>query len=231
MKHVPFLSFGLATTLFLAPLSAFAHANQVFRIGDRSYSFEAGSLNEPLIVDDKSGVYLNVSLAADEATEGGGEDHHANAESAVLGLEQTLKVELIAGEKKKTLDLTPIRDEPGGYSATFIPTIPTTFTYRFFGTINNVPVDISFACNPAGHPQTEEDSTEVPMGENVTRILKRGAFGCPRPKEDIGFPEPATALYTLNERTQNAGIDWGVVGAILGGLGLVAGAGAWMKKN
>lgn len=214
-------------SLFL-PLSALAHQQEVFKIGDKTYSFEIGSLNEPVIVDDKSGVELGVSLF----TEGEEEEHeHEVDPNAVTGLEKTLKVEIIAGEKKKTRDLSPIFGEAGSYKAVFMPTVATTLTYRLFGTINDVSVDLSFTCNPAGHPQAEEDTSEVPMGAKVTRILKTGAFGCPRPKEDIGFPEPATALYTLSESTKKAGMDWGMIGAVLGGLGLLAGIGAWMKKS
>ena len=35
---------------------ALAHQSQLFTIGDKDYLFEVGSLNEPVFVDDKSGV-------------------------------------------------------------------------------------------------------------------------------------------------------------------------------
>jgi hypothetical protein len=35
---------------------AFAHQRQLFTIGDKDYLFVVGSLNEPIFVDDKSGV-------------------------------------------------------------------------------------------------------------------------------------------------------------------------------
>jgi hypothetical protein len=229
MKHFSLPIVTITVSLLLMPLSALAHQQEVFKIGDKTYSVEIGSLVEPAIVDYPNGVFFSVSLASeDEAEETEAAADHHEGENTVEGLEKTLKAEVSAGDKKKVMDVQPIRGQPGQYQALFIPTIQTTLTYRIFGTIDNVPVDLSFTCNPAGHPVSEEDKAATPMGENVTRILKKGAFGCPAAKADLGFPEAAPSLYELSSEQ---GMNWGLIGAVLGALGLVAGGGAWMKAS
>lgn len=192
----------------------FAHERQVFEIGDKTYLFVIGSLNEPVFVDDKTGVDLRVKLA-DPANPG--DSSSPNAEP-VAGLETSLKVELIAGDKKKTMALAPAYKDPGAYKAEFYPTLATTFTYRVFGMINEVSVDLMFSCNPTGHPATADDTSRVEVSEGVTRILKAGSFGCPKPKAEYGFPEPSASLQELSVKKENR---WPMVAAILAGLSLL----------
>lgn len=219
--------------LGVAPLAS-AHGHTSFEIHEQVYSFTVGSLNEPIAVDDKSGLDLRVVSMAHHNDAAG--DH---AGTPVSGLEKTLKVELMAGGKKKTLDLLPAFNDPGAYKAYFIPTVQTTFSYRLFGTIDNVPFDYTFSCNPAGHPQTPEDKTETKISEGVMRIEAAGAFSCPTAKADLGFPEASVSAYDLNVNLKSE-ISEGKVtaansaaranlGIVLGVLGLLAGAGAWMK--
>ena len=192
MKKIIFSAISLAF-LTLAPLAASAHERQVFDIGGTKYLFVVGSLNEPVAVDDKSGVDLRIKIA-DPNNPG---DSASIASKPVAGLDQTLKVELSAGGKKKVMNLTPAYGDPGAYRAVFFPTVQTTFTYRVFGSINNTPVNLSFSCNPAGHPAGEENKEVVVVSEGVSRVLQVGAFGCPTPKEELGFPELAPTLNSL----------------------------------
>lgn len=223
------------TGLLAAPFSAFAHETQNFEIGSKTYSFVVGSLNEPMVVDDKSGVELMIqelgAHAEDEAHDDG--DSHP-AGTPVTGLEKDLKVEIIAGDKKKTLDLSPIYGEPGSYKAVFFPTVQTTLTYRVFGTLNETVIDLSFTCNPAGHPAIPEDTSEVTVSDAVTRTLKRGAFGCPIAKEDLGFPE---ASVTINQLKNGASTSdptaqtFSIVALVFGILGFVTGSAAMRKAR
>lgn len=185
--------FVLAILVLVAAGSASAHEHQAFKIGNKVYEFTVGSLNEPIAVDDKTGVDLRVR----EASNGSHDDEEG---TPVTGLDQTLKVELIAGGVKKTLDLTPAFGEPGAYRAHFIPTVQTTISYRLFGTINNTEVDLTFTCNPAGHPRAEDDMSEVELSPGVTRVSKSGAFGCAIARADLGFPEPAATGYDMNQK-------------------------------
>jgi len=234
----------MALLLMASPQSASAHETHIYKIGNKFYKFVVGSLNEPITVDDNTGVDLRVNLSGGPHVEEAGHDEsmeheHALENAPVEGLDQSLKVELIAGDKKKTLDLRPKFATPGNYTAKFYPTLQTTYTYRFFGTLNNVPVDLSFACNPAGHPQTEDDESEVKISDKITRTFKRGAFGCPNAKADLGFPEQAVALNdvaTKNQVAESNGAasgarSYGITGIVIGILGLLAGAGAWIKRK
>ena len=188
-----------AACLGFAP-SAAAHERDTFRIGFREYVFTVGSLNEPIMVDKISGVDFRVALVP--AT-GGGHPDHREAGTPVVGLDQTLKVELSAGNKKETLALDPVRNTPGSYAANFIPTVQTTYSYRIFGTIDNQPVDATFSCVTGEVSESAEDNAEVKLSGTVTRIGKVGAFGCPSARKIAGFPEPALSSYDLSQNTQS----------------------------
>jgi hypothetical protein len=209
-----------ALLALVLPASAFAHEVQVFEINGEQYQFVIGSLNEPLVVDDKSGVDLRITMpehAGMAAT-----DHHA-AGGAVAGLEETLKVELIAGDKKKTLDLSPVYNTPGSYKAPFYPTVATTLSYRVFGTINDTPVDLTFSCSPAGHTEAKEDTTRTQISDNVFRVSKTGAYGCPVEKADMGFPEASASITDLQKSSAQGmwGIGLGALGIALAGFALM----------
>src|SRR5574337_848572 len=110
----------------------------------------------------------------------------------VEGLEKTLKVEISAGDKKKVFDLRPAFRDPGHFNAPFYPTIQTTYNYRFFGTVNNMPLDLTFSCNPTGEA-TLVDNSAVQISPGVTRKSIMGSFGCPESRSEAGFPEPYTS--------------------------------------
>lgn len=181
-----FVSFVL-----LAAVSA--HERHVYTIGDKNYIFVVGSLNEPISVDDKTGVDLRISRADPNNLF----DFQSTKIQPVEGLENSLKVELIAGDKKKTLALEPKWRDPGAYQAPFYPTVATTYKYRIIGEINTIPVDITFSCNPGDHSTAEEDKSEVIISENVKRIFKTGSYGCPHSRDEIYFPEKAESLLEL----------------------------------
>lgn len=179
------LTFAVPALLVLAlPFAASAHQSAVYEIGGTQYRFVIGSLNEPVAVDDKTGVDLRVSMVGHEAMEAN--DHHA-AGGAVTGLEETLQVELAAGDKRKVLDLSPVHNTPGSYYASFYPTVATTLSYRVFGAVGGTPVDLTFTCRAEGAEGADEGEKDVSAG--VRQISKAGGFGCPAEKEALGFPE------------------------------------------
>ena len=51
----------LVTTFCVVVPLAWGHEHDTFKIGDRYYLFTIGSLNEPFVVDDTSGVDLRVT--------------------------------------------------------------------------------------------------------------------------------------------------------------------------
>lgn len=227
----------LAALSLAAPMAAFAHERQLFSIGGADYLFVVGSLNEPIVVDDKTGVDLRI-LRADPNNP---TDAKASAAKPMTGLESALKVELIAGERKKVLDLAPAYNDPGAYRAVFFPTVETTYTYRVFGMLDGTAVDLSFTCNPAGHVAAPEDKTETKLGEGVMRKFKAGQFGCPAAKGEMGFPEPSMSVADLHMDAEHhvaEALD-AATGAkkqsgfaiALGVLGLACGAFALMRSQ
>ncbi len=167
----------------LTPALASAHEVQVFEIKGTKYEIVIGSLNEPLVVDDKSGVDLRVSALP--------------GKKPVEGLQDTLNVELIAGDTKRVMDLDTVYNTPGAYKAPFYPTVATTLSYRVFGEIAGTPFDQTFTCLAGGHGSAPEDKTHVNVSDDVVRVSKTGGYGCPEPKADLGFPEPSAELVSL----------------------------------
>jgi len=234
MKKI-FLALVIGSGLLAGALSAFAHEQQSFTIGGKNYLFVVGTLGEPVAVDDKAGVDLTVtqvprpgaplmSMSADG-------DMDTPAGTPVTGLDQTLKVELIAGSQKRTLDLSPQYGADGKYKAVFIPTIQTTYSYRFFGTINNTPVDLTFTCVPSTAAKAPEDTSAEKISDGVSRTFQTGAFGCPLAKSDLGFPEAAPSLADLSAQA-SAGSGSVKAFAIVGfALSVAALAAAYRKPK
>jgi hypothetical protein len=170
-----------------------AHQRALFEINGKDYLFVIGSLNEPVSVDDKTAVEFRAMWPnATNPT-----DSSANGTQPITGLEQTLKVEILAGDKNLTSNLEPAFGEVGSYeSEPFYPTIATTFDYRVFGDFNGTNFDVTFSCSPAGEQRASDNST-VDISENVIRKALLGGFGCP--EERVGFPEPYVSQYELSQ--------------------------------
>lgn len=241
MKKALILCLGAAFFgLYIATPVASAHEHDVFRIGSSYYLVTVGSLNEPFVVDDLSGVDLRVEQLPGPPS--------ADAKAALKGtpiskLEQTLKVELSAGDKKETLALEPSYGVPGSYSAKFIPTVQTTYSYRVFGTIGANAVDLTFACAPGEVSEDAQDNSSVRVSDTVTRIAKTGSFECPAARGPAGFPEPAHSSYELNQETQRvvAGLQQsreeatraealGTAGLVAGIAGFLTAIVAWRRR-
>lgn len=183
--------FAVLCGVIAVPFTVSAHEVQVFEMKGVQYEIVVGSLNEPLVVDDKSGVDLRVATLP--------------GKKPVEGLQDTLKVELIAGDKKKEMELAAVYNTPGSYKAPFYPTVATTLSYRVFGEIAGTPFDQTFTCLPGGHASVPEDTNRVSVSEGVVRVSKTGGFGCPEPKAAMGFPEASADLLSLvPEKSNNA---------------------------
>src|SRR5919112_4021040 len=164
---------------------ALAHQRALYTINGKDYLFVIGSLNEPASVDDKTGVdFRGIWPNATDPT-----NSQAEGTQPITGLENSLKVEIFAGDKNMTSDLEPAFGELGSYeSKTFYPTVATTYSFRIFGDINGTNFDQTFACNPAGGEATKSDNSTVQISQDVARKALVGGFGCPEPR--VGFPEP-----------------------------------------
>jgi hypothetical protein len=192
---------ALTIALFSFEPPASAHERDTFKVGDKYYLLIVGSLNEPFIVDNISGVDLRVSRVPGPG--GNGASDATGKGTPVTGLERTLKVELAAGDKKETLPFDPSDKTPGSYAANFIPTVQTTYSYRIFGTIDNNSVDLTFTCVTGEVSESAEDNSPVKVSGSITRLRKIGGFGCPASKRTMGFPEPSLSSYELNQSAES----------------------------
>lgn len=106
MKTFHFMLVGavIATSMLLtAPVlqMSYAHQRALFNINGQDYLFVIGSLNEPVSVDDKTGVELR-AIYPDPSNP---TDSRANGTKPVTGLEESLNVEILAGDKNLTSNL------------------------------------------------------------------------------------------------------------------------------
>jgi hypothetical protein len=199
------------------PFTASAHQVAVFEIGGSQYQFVVGSLNEPIAVDDNTGFDFRVSMPGHESMSA---NEHHGAGGAVTGLEETLQVELIAGDKRKTFDLTPVHGAPGSYFAKFYPTVATTLSYRVFGTLNNTAIDLTFTCRAEGAEGANEGEKEISAG--VKQLSKVGGFSCPAEREALGFPEESAPIAEVSSTASTAN-GMSVAGLALGAAALAIG--------
>ena len=186
LSTMSFITFSLILSIAIPSQFAFAHEKQLLSINEKPYLFVVGSIGEPVYINDKSGVELfaytpdpNDPLAED-----------ANGTKPVTGLEKTLKVEVSAGPKNKTLDFEPDEDNPSHYTATFFPSAETTYTYTLTGTVDNTPIHISYSCVPgAGDDDSSAgNNTKTVLSKGVVREQVAGGFSCPMPRDEVTIP-------------------------------------------
>ncbi len=181
---------------------AFAHQRQLFTIGDKDYLFVVGSLGEPLYIDQKSGV----DFSAFWPDPSDPVNSRANGSRPIEGLENMLKVEVVAGDKNKTFDFEPAFMNPGHYEAPFFPTVETTYNYTLFGVINDTNFKATWTCSPAGGEGTLiSNNSTVEISPNVTRKSMMGSFGCPQPLSEAGFPEPMMSNQEIVKKLAEIG--------------------------
>jgi len=210
---------GILTVLFLLPASP-AAAHEGREVGDVVMNVGFGM--EPAFAYQPNWVHLGLS------------DHDSGDP---IGRGVNLQVEVFYGEESMTLDLEPAFGERGVYRATFVPSRPGDYSFRFFGTVGgqdldeeftsgpdtfssaNDPAEISF---PAQDPSVAEiaerlEQETARLGESITELEQAiGADGggeaqAPAEDEDEG----SLAMIALI-----VGIVALLVGLVLGGLAL-----------
>lgn len=192
----------LLSSLCILQNVAFAHQRQLFTIGDKDYLFVVGSLGEPLYIDQKSGV----DFSAFWPDPSDPVNSRANGSRPIEGLENMLKVEVVAGDKNKTFDFEPAFMNPGHYEAPFFPTVETTYNYTLFGVITGTNFRATWTCSPAGGEGTLiSNNSTVEISPNVTRKSMMGSFGCPQPLSEAGFPEPMMSNQEIVKKLAEIG--------------------------
>lgn len=178
-----------------------AHQKQLVSIGGKDYLFAVGSANEPVFIDDKSGVefFAYTPINATDPL-----NSESNSTIPIQDLEKTLKVEVSAGDHKKVLDFVPVEKDPGHYIAAFFPTVQTTYNYRVFGNVSNIPISLVWTCSPGSVDEnTVISNSSVKISDNVVLKDVVGGFSCPEPRADSSFPEKYTSNVDMNNTIMN----------------------------
>ena len=204
---------GCATAALLVallPVAASAHERREL-VGGR-YELTIGFIDEPAFVGEKNGLWLEVvNLSAAATTPSIAGEGEGLGGVPVEGLFGTLQAEVIFGDQRMSLPLTPAFGEPGVYQSIFFPTQPGDYTFHIFGDLEGNPIDETFTSSPEG-------------------------FDAVQPVEPYQFPKPAGADAgsgaTVAGSIGGAGaaLD-GTTGGLLGGLAIVAGAALWAVRR
>jgi hypothetical protein len=176
--------------LFLGPTVAWAHE----QVDSGSYHFEIGWVNEPVLVGERNG--LDLFVAAKDSPETGLSDLESNL---TFGVEY--------GSARQEYDVVPVEDNPGHYTAAFVPTREGQYTFHLTGTIQDEAVDVKV-----------EPEEVVAAGQ-------------------LAFPEALPSAAELAAKLDGAQAQAGtaqtiaIVGAALGLIGAGLGAFGLLRKK
>ena len=169
----------LLAALLVAPVSAHEERDV------DGFAFEVGLINEPVFVGDKSGLEFFVN----------------KNDEPVLGLEKTLKAEVIYGTSTRDLPIDARDGVDGAYESAFIPTAAGKYTFHITGTL------------PDGFAM-DESFTSSPTGFNEVQEVSAGQF-------PVQFPSTAELAAQAKQGSDAAGQVTIALG--LGGLGVILG--------
>lgn len=180
--------------LFALPAAASAHERR--DVG--KYQFVVGFSGEPALLGLPNGALVRVM---DKATN-----------QPVEGVDKTLKVGVaFGGGQPKEFALTPQANQPGAYTAPFIPTRAGAYVFTFTGTIGEQTVNERFESGPGRF-------AEVATGQ------------------EMQFPETLPTTRDLQQQVQAAdaraaqATTFGYVGTALGVVGIVLAALSLLRR-
>ena len=187
-RYISRVALALLASALLLPFTfslALAHGHT--EVGD--YELVIGFKNEPAYQGEPNGLDLTVT--------------NKQTGEKVNDLADTLKVELIYGASKRSLELRPQWGQDGAYTADVLPTEAGDYTWHISGEINGTPLDVSMTSSP-------------------------DTFGAVQAKNEVSFPAADASPAELRAaaadaaRTAQAALLVGGLGVLLGLAGLVA---------
>ncbi|HVM31333.1 MAG TPA: hypothetical protein VM305_11265 [Candidatus Limnocylindrales bacterium] len=157
------LLMGAALTILNSLLITPALAHEHRHVG--GYEMVVGFIDEPVYTGQKSGLEFLV------------EDHDGQP---VTGLAETLEAEVIYGDQRMDLPISPRWGADGWYQSIFFPTAAGSYTFRIHGTIAGDAVDESFTSGPDTFDEVEEQSAGhfpniLPTTAELAADAQRGA--------------------------------------------------------
>lgn len=149
---------NIVLLLLLVPgLIGTAFAHTVDSVDE--YRLEIGWMNEPVVSGETNGIELFVSLLEPEL-----ELEEQEFKDGILGLEKSLKMQLVYKNEKIMLPLSADHNIPGKYYAFVNPTVAGFYQANVLGKIENTTVSLSM------HPPKVEERSwiEFPEPSDIT---------------------------------------------------------------
>jgi hypothetical protein len=179
-RIAPPAALAALAALLAAPWPALAHESREVS----GYNIVVGFIQEPVFSGQKSGLEFEVT----------------RDDEPVEGLHETLEAEVIFGDQRRELPLSPRFGQPGWYQSVFFPTAAGAYTFHIFGEIEDTAFDESFTSGPDTFNEVQEVTTgQFPVVYPATGDLVRDA--------EAGAGAATTAAIAL----------------VLGGAGLLVG--------
>lgn len=195
----------VAACALLVPVAVSAHEHR--QVANGKYTFVVGFLNEPAFVGQENGLSLTVTKPASGTPAANGE----SAETPVEGLDKTLKAEVIYGDQKMDLPLSPGFGQPGKYQSIFFPMAAGDYSFHIYGEIEGTKVDETFTSSPNGFDAVQ-DPTPLQFPKSKSSVT-------------------SSVAGTVFPQEQGGGYG---AGSLFGGIaaGLVIGAaGVWLVRR
>jgi len=193
----------LALFLLLIPGffgNVFGHT--IDSVGD--YRLEIGWMNEPVVSGETNGIELFVS-----PLESGLSLEEQEFKNGVLGLEKSLKMQLILADHKITLPFSEDHDIPGKYYAFVNPTVAGYYQANILGNIGDTTVSLSM------HPPKVDERSYIEFPESSDLTLNQLIDG-----HTAVVGEVNDLKESVNElEKQNQQMSIGYIGI---GLGIIA---------
>jgi hypothetical protein len=110
------------------------------------FTFVVGFLTEPAYTHIPNAVSLSIT--------------ETESEEPFEDLGDTLNVDVTFGDETFTTTLRPQFGSPGSYRADFVPSRPGQWTFRFYGSVDDVEVDETFISGPDTFNDVQDISEE-----------------------------------------------------------------------
>ena len=245
-----FMAACIALTLTLALSLGTARAHEHRAVHE--YTFVVGFIQEPAFEGLLNAVSVRITKSQDgqgHAMQGmqmQGESKDKSGDMSmsmsmmghgggmpIEGLETTLAVEVTHASSgvKQEMPLSPVRADPGHYTAYFIPTATGQYTFRFIGSVEGMPIDETFESGPGRFAHIEPaDAIQFPESAASTRELEaavRGALESAQQAQDTALALESAADSAKDSASTAttlaiASIVVGAIGIIIGGIGTFA---------